>query len=120
MVKSKKILILIMMVIILMGLSYNVMAANSLNLQITSPNSTTNTTTNATTNTTTNSTTNTTSNISAPITNTQQTNTEGSVYKNNNLPQTGITEDYSMIALIIVCVISAIYAFKKIREYNEK
>ena len=36
----------------------------------------------------------------------------------NTLPQTGVTEDITVMFFIIVCVISAIYAYKKIRDYN--
>lgn len=36
----------------------------------------------------------------------------------NNLPQTGVTEDITVMFFIIVCVISAIYAYKKIRDYR--
>lgn len=42
------------------------------------------------------------------------TNTSGG----NTLPQTGVTEDITVMFFIIVCVISAIYAYKKIRDYN--
>lgn len=46
------------------------------------------------------------------------TNTSGSSYANNSLPQTGVTEDITVMFFIVVCVISAIYAYKKIRDYN--
>lgn len=46
-----------------------------------------------------------------PTVNTESTNSE-------SLPQTGVTEDITVIFFIIVCTISAIYAYKKIREYN--
>lgn len=36
----------------------------------------------------------------------------------NTLPQTGVTEDITVMFFIIVCVVSAIYAYKKIRDYN--
>ena len=36
----------------------------------------------------------------------------------NVLPQTGITEDITVMFFIVVCVVSAIYAYKKIRDYN--
>ena len=36
----------------------------------------------------------------------------------NKLPQTGVTEDITVMFFIIVCVISAVYAYKKIRDYN--
>lgn len=37
---------------------------------------------------------------------------------NNELPQTGVTEDITVMFFIIVCVISALYAYRKIRNYN--
>ena len=36
----------------------------------------------------------------------------------NNLPQTGVTEDITVMFFIVVCVILAIYAYKKIRDYK--
>lgn len=36
----------------------------------------------------------------------------------NKLPQTGVTEDITVMFFIIVCAISAIYAYKKIRDYK--
>lgn len=36
----------------------------------------------------------------------------------NDLPQTGVTEDITVMFFIVVCGISAIYAYKKIRDYN--
>ena len=36
----------------------------------------------------------------------------------NTLPQTGVTEDITVMFFIIVCVISAVYAYKKIRDYK--
>ncbi len=34
------------------------------------------------------------------------------------LPKTGVTEDITVMFFIIVCAISAIYAYKKIRDYK--
>ena len=48
------------------------------------------------------------STIIQPTTNTS-TNSE-------TLPKTGVTEDITVMFFIIVCVISAIYAYKKIRD----
>lgn len=50
------------------------------------------------------------STIIQPTTNTS-TNSE-------TLPKTGVTEDITVMFFIIVCVISAIYAYKKIRDYK--
>ena len=54
------------------------------------------------------------STIIQPTTNTStSTNSE-------TLPKTGVTEDITVMFFIIVCAISAIYAYKKIRDYNIK
>ena len=37
---------------------------------------------------------------------------------NNTLPQTGVTDGYVVAILVTVCAVSAIYAYKKIRDYN--
>ena len=65
---------------------------------------------------TTNQTTNTTTNVVAPTTNT--TNTAVSTYTNTNLPQTGDASDYAIFLLIVVSVVIAIFAYKKVRDYN--
>ncbi len=44
--------------------------------------------------------------------------TTNSTTSENNLPQTGVTEDITVMFFIIVCVILAIYAYKKIRDYK--
>lgn len=49
-------------------------------------------------------------------TNTANTNTNSSVYNNTSLPKTGV--DYSIIFIILACVVCAVYAFIKIRDYN--
>lgn len=36
----------------------------------------------------------------------------------NTLPKTGVTEDITVMFFIVVCAVSAIYAYKKIRDYN--
>ena len=46
--------------------------------------------------------------------NTNKTNTTA----NNELPQTGVTEDITVAFFIIVCAVLAIYAYKKIRDYR--
>ena len=77
------------------------------------------TTTNSTDTNTTNTanTTSNTVNATNPINNTTNTSNTSS-YNNTNLPKTGIAQSGSMIFLIVVFVISAVYAFKKIKDYN--
>ena len=36
----------------------------------------------------------------------------------STLPKTGVTEDITVMFFIVVCAISAIYAYKKIRDYK--
>ena len=57
-----------------------------------------------------------TTNVVAPTTNT--TNTTVSTYENTTLPQTGDASDYAIFMVILVSAIVAIYAYKKVREYN--
>lgn len=51
------------------------------------------------------------SQVIQPVTNTTENTT-------NTLPQTGVTEDITVMFFIVVCAVSAIYAYKKIRDYN--
>ncbi len=62
-------------------------------------------------------TTNTVNNIT-DITNTN--NTTNNISTNETLPKTGITEDYAIIAFAVICGVSAIYAYKKVKKYNIK
>lgn len=62
-----------------------------------------------------------TANVVAPTTNivAPTTNTTGSTYQNETkLPQTGDASDYAIFMLIVVATVVAIYAYKKVREYN--
>ena len=45
-------------------------------------------------------------------------NTTGSNYQNSTLPQTGDASDYAIFTLIVVAVIIAVYAYRKVRDYN--
>lgn len=49
--------------------------------------------------------------------NTNKTN-NSSVYNNTNLPSTGIEDSIPIAMLVVVFGISAIYAYKKIKEYR--
>ena len=41
-----------------------------------------------------------------------------SVYNNTNLPKTGATDSIPVAMLVVVFGISAVYAFKKVRDYK--
>lgn len=47
-----------------------------------------------------------------------QPTTNTNVNSESTLPKTGVTEDITVMFFIIVCAISAIYAYKKIRDYK--
>lgn len=51
------------------------------------------------------------SQVIQPDTNTTENATE-------TLPQTGVTEDITVMFFIAICAVSAVYAYKKIRDYN--
>lgn len=53
--------------------------------------------------------------------NTANNNTENSsnnTTDGNTIPKTGVTEDITVIGFIVVCVGSAVYAYRKVRSYN--
>ena len=47
-----------------------------------------------------------------------QPTTNTNANSESTLPKTGVTEDITVMFFIIVCAISAIYAYKKIRDYK--
>lgn len=51
--------------------------------------------------------------------NTNRANTNNSsIYNNTNLPKTGIGDSLPIAALVVVFGISAVYAYKKIKDYR--
>ena len=108
---KKEILVIMMVVLMLLTVSTKVLATGTggpISINIVAP--TTNTATDP------NTTTNTTTNIVTPAT----TNTTTSNYQDTTLPQTGDASDYAIFLLIAVAIIVAVYAYKKVREYNIK
>ena len=125
-VKSNKIVLIVLIMLLLMLAATNVFATGNSGdiIQInitTNPSTNTATPTNTTTNTvTTNTVTNIATNVAVPI-----TNTAGSTYTNatqnaNTLPQTGDASDYAIFLLIAISIVIAVYAYKKVRDYNIK
>lgn len=107
---KKEILTIILIIVAVIAIGSKVLATNSpIQIPIVNTNTTDTTTTNVTTNTTTNATTN----VVTPT-----TNTTGSNYQNTTLPQTGDASDYAIFLLIVVAAIVAVYAYKKVRDYN--
>ena len=68
----------------------------------------------------TNTNTNTNTNNTNTNTNTNRTNNTNntSIYNNTNLPKTGIEDSIPVAMLVVVFGISAVYAYKKIKDYR--
>lgn len=113
--KSTKIVLIVLLLILALTFTSKVLATGTSDnpLQI---NITTNPTTN--TQTSTNTQTNITTNTVAPTTNTATSNYVNT--NTNTLPQTGDASDYAIFLLIAVSAVIAIYAYKRIKDYNIK
>lgn len=108
-----KIFLVMVISVILVGVSTNVFAANDNGFT-----DLTNTLNGTSNNTSSNSAnTNTTYNNTSTNNTTNKTNTS-SIYNNTNLPNTGVESSIPVAMIIVVLAISAIYAFKKIKDYN--
>lgn len=105
---KKEILVIVMIVVSILTISTKVLATSDNPVQVQIPTIDTNT---EDTNTT---------NVVDPIANvvTPTTNTTTSTYQNTTLPQTGDASDYAIFMLIVVAIIVAIYAYRKVRNYN--
>lgn len=53
-------------------------------------------------------------------TNTNTNKNTSSIYNNTNLPKAGSSDGIAIIAVALVFGVSAIYAYRKIRDYNIK
>lgn len=73
--------------------------------------------TNTNTNTNTNNTNTNTNNTNVNTNNANKTN-NSSIYNNTNLPKTGIEDSIPVALLVVVFGISAVYAYKKIKDYR--
>lgn len=116
--------ILVMSVMVMM-FNTNVLAANDTNgfNQLPLGNNSSSNTNNASGNTNTNqNSTNTNTNSANNTNSTNRNNTtsanNSSIYNNTNLPKTGIEDSIPVAMLVMVFGISAIYAYKKIKEYR--
>ncbi len=91
--------------------------SNSTGNNLTVGNNSTNTNTSNSNSNSTNTNTNTNrSNVSN--TNSNRTNNSSSIYNNTSLPSTGIGDSLPIAALVVVFGISAVYAYKKIKDYR--
>lgn len=108
--KNQKIILVFTLIIaFLLVMATFVKATNDTPLQVAPPNIQTNNPTNNEVNN---------NNTNAPIIgNTTNNNTTNNT-ATNTLPQTGVAEDTALFVFIAVCVISAVYAFVRIRNYK--
>lgn len=112
-VKISKIILAVITVLLLLSIAMDVKADDSVLLQTGNNNTANNTNNNTTNNNAANN------NTSVPTVNTSnKANTNSYVNNSNSLPKTG-AEDYTTVFIIIgVCVISAVYAYRKVNDYN--
>ena len=119
MFKLKNVVVLLVVLFLVLGITLQVKATDS-SISLDNLLQTSDTNTVDTTNTTTDNsidTENTVNTVSGgSIIQSEENDTEGS--SENDLPQTGVTEDITVMFFIVVCAISAIYAYKKIRDYK--
>lgn len=113
------IVVLVVSLLFVMACEVRATSDNPITLNLTTGDTTTTTNVvenNIVENTNTNSNTEVANNTQVIQPNTNQTAT--TTDKGNTLPQTGVTEDITVMFFIIVCAVSAIYAYKKIRDYR--
>ena len=118
-----KVISILVVSLMVMLFSTNVMAAETDNgftdLTPAVGNNTTNGTSNNTSNSNTNNTNNTNRNNISNNTNRTNNTNNSSIYNNtNSLPKTGVTDSIPVAVLLIVFAISAVYAYKKIKDYR--
>lgn len=116
-----KVISILVVSLMVMLFSTNVMAAETDNgftdLTPRVDNNTTNGTSNNTANS--NSASNTNRNNTSNNTNRTNNTNNSSIYNNTNtLPKTGVTDSIPVAVLLIVFAISAVYAYKKIKDYR--
>lgn len=113
-----KLFSILLISVMVMMFSTNVLAAdNDTNGFSDLTNTINNTNTNNANNTNTNNANTNTNNTNTNTNNTNKTN-NSSVYNNTNLPKTGIEDSIPVALLVVVFGISAVYAYKKIKEYR--
>ncbi len=113
--KNRKImLIFVTMIILVIAVTPIVKASNSNPLNIIDEEDQNNDVSNNDTQNTNNETP---ANNETPVVN-NEPNTENTNVAENNLPQTGVAEDTTLFIFIAICLVSAIYAYTKIRNYR--
>jgi len=115
-----KLFSILLISVMVMMFSTNVLAADEENTngftQLSIDNSSANTANNSAKNTNSNNANKNTNNANANKSNNNTNNS--SIYNNTNLPKTGIEGSIPVAMLVVVFGISAIYAYRKIKEYR--
>lgn len=111
-----KLFSILLISVIVMTFSTNVLAANNTN-DFSDLTNTINTTANNTNSNTNSANTNNTNTNTNATNNVNKTN-NSSIYNNTNLPKTGIEDSIPVAMLVVIFGISAVYAYRKIKEYR--
>lgn len=115
--RSSKLIIGIVLALIIIANASVVFASNEAPAIIIGGNTTGNTTENTASNVENTTPKNTTTQNYTPLNTSTIYNTTNTT---STLPKTGVTDGYVVAILMVVCAISAIYAYRKIRNYNIK
>ena len=119
-----KLFSILLISVMVMVFSTKVLAAdesngfNQLTLNSNSSNSSTNNTNTNSTGNTNNTSNSSNTNNTTNTNNTKNNTNNSSVYNNTNLPKTGLEDSVPVAMLVVVFGISAVYAYKKIKDYR--
>lgn len=124
MTNLKKLLVVLLIAVVMIGVSNVVLATEADENNVTfipdeEGNNTANNTNTPDTNSLFNNN-NTNTNTNTNRTNNTTNNTNSSQYNNSNLPKAGSSDGITIMVVVAVFGISALYAYKKIRDYNIK
>lgn len=126
MTNLKKLLVVLLIAVVMIGVSNVVLATEADENNVTfipdeeGNNTANNTNTPDTNSLFNNNNTNTNTNTNTNRTNNTTNNTNSSQYNNSNLPKAGSSDGITIMVVVAVFGISALYAYKKIRDYNIK
>lgn len=117
--KMKKVMLIMLIAVLALFVLQSMVSATPLNITSALNNTTGGNTTNGATDLPILTTNNEVNNTSTNNT-TNNTSTNNVVNNTERLPQTGLTEDITIMFFIVLCVASAVFAYVKIRRYNDR
>lgn len=112
--KMKKVMLIMLIAVLALFVLQSIVSATPLNITSALNNTTESNATGSNSQQSTNTANNTTNNT------TNNTSTNNVINNTETLPQTGLTEDITIMFFIVLCVASAVFAYVKIRKYNER